>query len=50
MLLQKKPAAVRNHRPGSLSVVKNKLNNQRISQENLMLASKLLKMGSDVPD
>ena len=48
--MQKKPPGVRHHKPGSLSVTKNKLTNAKINQENFMLGAKLIKMGSDVPD
>ena len=47
---QKKAPAVKEHRPGSLAVTKNKLLNAKISQENIMLGAKLIKTGSDVPD
>ena len=47
---QKKPPNVRDHKPGSLSVTKNKIENAKISQENLILGSKLIKTGSEVPD
>ncbi len=48
--VKKKPNGVRNHKPGSLSVTKNKVENAKISQENLVLGAKLIKTTSDVPD
>jgi len=49
-MLQKKPAAARDHKPGSLASTKNKIENAKINQENLVLGAKLIKTGSDVPD
>ena len=31
-------------------MTKNKIENAKVGQQNLMLGSKLIKMGSDVPD
>ena len=49
-IYEKKTPAIRDHKAGSLAVTKNKLQNARISQENIMLGAKLIKTGSDVPD
>lgn len=49
-IYEKKPAASRDHRPGSLAITKNKIESAKINQENLVLGAKLIKTGSDVPD
>ena len=41
---------MKDHKVGSLAVTKNKLENAKISQENILLGAKLIKTGSDVPD
>lgn len=49
-MFQKKHPPISNHKAGSLSVTKKKLENAKICHENLKLGAKLIKMGSDVPD
>lgn len=49
-IYEKKAPVVRDHKPGSLAVTKNKLQNAKINHENIILGSKLIKTGSDVPD
>ena len=49
-IYEKKAPPIRDHKPGSLSVTKNKLMNAKITKENLNLGAKLMDMGSDVPD
>mmetsp|Transcript_697 Transcript_697/g.967 ORF Transcript_697/g.967 Transcript_697/m.967 type:complete len:127 (+) Transcript_697:44-424(+) len=49
-IYEKKHPALSNHKAGSLSVTKKKLENAKINHENLKLGAKLIKMGSDVPD
>ena len=49
-IYEKKPPLVKEHRPGSLAVTKNKLMNAKITQENVVLGAKLINTISDVPD
>ena len=49
-IYEKKAPPIKEHKPGSLAVTKNKLQNAKISKENITLGAKLIKTGSDVPD
>ena len=47
---QKKIPTVRDHRPGSLAMTKNKLESAKINKMNMTLGAKLVQTGSEVPD
>lgn len=49
-IYEKNPQKPRDHRAGSLSITAKKLENAKISQENIALGAKLINTISDVPD